>query len=588
MFCFVSMISYGQSEGGYQKFVLWTWDSDQKTGEYLRTPDWTPYGFSFWANGGERMYLYSDQLKVRVPINADANFRLAGAYSQSSNALFQVDAQNLPGGRLHVGINGNVGIGTANPGFKLDVSGDVRATTYTFPAPSGDPAPVITARTVPAGQGASYERTELILFHSNDNDTNGAGPDLITLRAPAIRLQTFADAGVNDINNASGSNDRLYIAPSGNVGIGTNAPHNLLDLGNSIGVNSADPNAKKLALYSGSGNDFYGLGTSPAQLDFYANAAPNSPAKMALTSEGKLGIGTTSPVDLLHVLGGSGVRGRAESSGTTYAGWLSKSSASEYFAGVSATGSDYQVYDNVGGANRFLIQSATGNVGIGTTTPMAALQVNDPDPSSRNGVVAYMTRPGIGDVGIGFAQTGVNSYSIIHLAGSGASGGGLGFFNSRWTGSVGRLDMMLDNNGNLLLGSGISRFQSNTLAGKKATYSLWVEKGVVAKDFAIADPSTWADFVFAPGYRLPALSETEHYIRQYGHLPEMPSEAEVKQNGYSVHEMNTRLLQKIEELTLHSIEQEKQIQQLTAMQAQLRQVEALATEVARLKVLLEK
>lgn len=45
--------------------------------------------------------------------------------------------------------------------------------------------------------------------------------DLITLRAPAIRLQTFNSAGVNDIGDVAGSNTRLYVAPNGSVGIGS-------------------------------------------------------------------------------------------------------------------------------------------------------------------------------------------------------------------------------------------------------------------------------------------------------------------------------------------------------------------------------
>lgn len=107
------------------------------------------------------------------------------------------------------------------------VGNNMTATTYLFPAPTGDPSPVITARVVPAGQGASAERTELILFHGND-PINGSGEDLITLRAPALRFQTYNNAAVGDINNVLGSNDRMYIRSDGNVGIGTSDPQSLL------------------------------------------------------------------------------------------------------------------------------------------------------------------------------------------------------------------------------------------------------------------------------------------------------------------------------------------------------------------------
>ena len=222
--------------------------------------------------------------------------------------------------------------------------------------------------------------------------------------------------------------------------------------------------------------------------------------------------------------------------------------------------------------------NASGNLGIGTDAPGAKLQVNDDSPDARNGVVSWLTRSGSGDVGLSFSQVGTNSYGIVHLAGTGTTGGGLGFYHDRWPGGAGRLDMLIDNSGNVLIGNNKDRYLSPTLAAKKALYGLWVEKGVVAKDFAIAEPGTWADFVFAPGYRLAPLAETEAYIRQHGHLPGMPSAQDVHKDGYSVHEMNTRLLQQIEELTLHSIEQEKRF---AALQAQTAKAENKAVENAQ-------
>lgn len=110
----------------------------------------------------------------------------------------------------------------ASSNFNVSGSGVVGTTmqagTYLFPAPTGDPSPVITARTVPTGQGNANERTELILFHSNDG-ANGSGEDLITLRAPALRFQTYTDASVTDVNNNAGSNDRMYINPAGQVSV---------------------------------------------------------------------------------------------------------------------------------------------------------------------------------------------------------------------------------------------------------------------------------------------------------------------------------------------------------------------------------
>lgn len=68
------------------------------------------------------------------------------------------------------------------------------------------------------------------------------------------------------------------------------------------------------------------------------------------------------------------------------------------------------------------------------------------------------------------------------------------------------------------------------------------------------------DYVFGKNYDLMSLSETEKYIQENGHLPNMPAENEFRAEGLSVEEMQFKLLEKIEELTLHLIEQQEQIE----------------------------
>nr|WP_288210380.1 hypothetical protein [uncultured Dysgonomonas sp.] len=84
----------------------------------------------------------------------------------------------------------------------------------------------------------------------------------------------------------------------------------------------------------------------------------------------------------------------------------------------------------------------------------------------------------------------------------------------------------------------------------------------------------WADFVFDKDYKLRSLEEVKAHIDEHKHLPDIPSEAEVKENGVSLGEMQAKLLQKIEELTLYVIKQdeknralEKEIQSLKAILA---------------------
>lgn len=70
----------------------------------------------------------------------------------------------------------------------------------------------------------------------------------------------------------------------------------------------------------------------------------------------------------------------------------------------------------------------------------------------------------------------------------------------------------------------------------------------------------WSDFVFDENYNLPSLSEVESHIKENKHLPNIPSEKEVLKDGINVVEMQAKLLQKIEELTLYVIEQDKKIE----------------------------
>ena len=67
-----------------------------------------------------------------------------------------------------------------------------------------------------------------------------------------------------------------------------------------------------------------------------------------------------------------------------------------------------------------------------------------------------------------------------------------------------------------------------------------------------------ADFVFSSDYQLRSLSEVETFVKENRHLPEIPSEKQMVENGLNVNEMQIKLLQKIEELTLYVIEQNKQ------------------------------
>lgn len=91
-------------------------------------------------------------------------------------------------------------------------------------------------------------------------------------------------------------------------------------------------------------------------------------------------------------------------------------------------------------------------------------------------------------------------------------------------------------------------------------FRLSVDGAIRAKEVIVE--SGWSDFVFEPGYDLITLHEVEKFISENGHLPNIPSAAEVQSEGIGLSKANTLLLQKIEELTLYLITIEKRLTKL--------------------------
>ena len=72
-------------------------------------------------------------------------------------------------------------------------------------------------------------------------------------------------------------------------------------------------------------------------------------------------------------------------------------------------------------------------------------------------------------------------------------------------------------------------------------------------------PNPAKDIVFDDEYKMMSIAELEMFIRKYKHLPNVPTELEVTENGMDLAEMNAVLLRQIEELTLRNIEMEKRL-----------------------------
>lgn len=103
-----------------------------------------------------------------------------------------------------------------------------------------------------------------------------------------------------------------------------------------------------------------------------------------------------------------------------------------------------------------------------------------------------------------------------------------------------------------------------------SSHKLIVEGSVGAREIQV-EASGWSDFVFSPDYRLPSLEEVETFIIRNKHLPEVPSEEEVLKDGIKLGEMDAKLLQKIEELTLYTIELNKMMKQMKKENTELKE-----------------
>jgi len=119
------------------------------------------------------------------------------------------------------------------------------------------------------------------------------------------------------------------------------------------------------------------------------------------------------------------------------------------------------------------------------------------------------------------------------------------------TGGPASTVMTLTNNGNV--GIGTANPQNK----------LEVNGTVRAKEIKV-ESTGWPDYVFDSSYNLPSLKEVETHIQEHKHLPGIPSQAQVEENGVDLGAMNALLLRKVEELTLYILQQEERIKALEA------------------------
>ena len=93
-----------------------------------------------------------------------------------------------------------------------------------------------------------------------------------------------------------------------------------------------------------------------------------------------------------------------------------------------------------------------------------------------------------------------------------------------------------------------------------------------------------ADYVFEENYKLKDIKEIEQFIKEHGHLPDVPSGQEMQENGIDIARMNGLLLQKVEELTLYMIELKKENEKL---KEQNEKIDVVMMEIEKLKAQIE-
>lgn len=222
------------------------------------------------------------QVGVNTP-NPQGTFHVDGAKDNVSTGVPTVAQQSND---FVVLSNGNVGAGTVNPTNKLDIRSTTNGALKIVDGTQGN-AKVLTSD----ANGVATWRDLPVTNIYNSNGTL-TGSRTVAQGNNSLAFTSTATTGTNHFS-VDGSTFSVD-AVNNRIGIGTTTPKNMLDLGTG--------NGKKLALWnSTAGDDFYGLGNAANVLQLFAGATASGDPLMTLNKNGRVGIGTTAPTNVLDV-----------------------------------------------------------------------------------------------------------------------------------------------------------------------------------------------------------------------------------------------------------------------------------------------
>lgn len=504
---------------------------------------------------------------------------------------------------LKVDASGNVGIGTATPGAPLQIRGKL---WYNEVSDFGgaplqvftDPAERIVGGFFNAGDETGNPGGSFLVVGNPNNEFPALGVWDPTNEVIPFAVLSNSTIGMGvDVSSSSNFNPEAQVTITKNNDYGhmfkvqsTDQSQNYFDVDNNghvgIGIEAGTTDGALTVYENGSDTHLDILGTYQHSAIRFFEYSTTHPTHSIGNSDGVLlidpGLADGLGIDKLKVDGDVDI--------TKNLG-VGMSVPNSLYTTVGVKGSDYTFLDlfenndiaglrwiNPSNHVKHLIREDGGDLLI------------DPGIASGGGNDKLKIDAGTyinGQTGIGID---VQSGSTLAL--KGASSTTLDIYESASSGWDGQLRFKnssgdtrhlitddLDNN-NLLIKAGVGgsavakiKVEGDVQIGSvKPTSSTYVNStssennlsvnGWVVSKKVIVETSNWADKVFATDYNLKSLSEIEQYITANKHLPEIPNECEVLEKGVDVGEMNKLLLQKVEELTLYVIAQQKQIDAL--------------------------